>query len=62
MRWETQTMATRRDDMFAAEDLEFLQCILTGAPIRCTVDEALKSLTAIASIYQPYETKGANTL
>lgn len=58
MCWETQAIATRRDDMFAAEDLEFLQCILTGAPVRCTVDEALKSLTAIASIYRPLETEG----
>ena len=59
MRWETETLPTRRDDMFAAEDQEFLQCVLTGAPVRCTVAEALKSLTAIASIYQPVEMKGA---
>lgn len=58
MRWETETLPTHRDDMFAAEDREFLQSILTGEPVRCTVEEALKSLSAIASIYQPFETKG----
>lgn len=58
MRWETETVPTRRDDMFAAEDLEFLQSVLTGAPVRCTVDEALKSLNAIATLYQPNATKG----
>ncbi len=40
--------------MFAAEDQEFLDCILRDEPVRLTIDEALKSLNAIASIYRPY--------
>ena len=56
--WQRETIPTRRNDMFAAEDLEFLQCILTGNPVRCTIDEALKSLSAVASIYQPDKPKG----
>ena len=54
MRWDRETIATARNDMFAAEDQDFLNCILKNEPVRLTIDEALKSLNAIASIYHPY--------
>ena len=57
-RWGQETIATSRNDMFAAEDREFLESMITGNPVRCTIDEALKSLKAVAAIYQPNEPKG----
>lgn len=51
--WRRETIPTRRNDMFAAEDGEFLNCIADNLPVRCTVDEALKSLGAIYSVYHP---------
>ena len=53
-KWEHETIFTQRDDMFAAEDQEFLQCIAYHEPVRCTIDEALQSLKAIASVYRAY--------
>lgn len=52
-RWERQTFPTARNDMFRDEDREFLRCALTGAPVSCTIAEAMKSLAAVASIYRP---------
>ena len=40
--------------MFYAEDREFLNSVVSGREIKCTVDEALKSLKAIEVIYKPY--------
>lgn len=51
--WRCETIPTRRNDMFAAEDGEFLDCIVNDLPVRCTVNEALKSLGAIHSVYHP---------
>jgi len=45
--WEHQTIATHRDDMFRAEDREFLEALTTDRPITCTVEEALKSVRVI---------------
>lgn len=52
--WQRETLSTRRNDMFRDEDREFLEAVLHDRPILCTIDEALKSLTAIASVYKPY--------
>lgn len=54
MQWHRETISTRRNDMFRAEDLEFFQCVLENRPVQCTIREALKSLSAIASVYRPY--------
>lgn len=56
--WCRETIPTSRNDMFAAEDREFLDCVRTGTPVRCTVAEALKSLEAVAAIYRSEEPKG----
>jgi len=49
--WKQKTFATRRNDMFLAEDGEFLDAILGKCSIRCTVQEALRSLNVIQSVY-----------
>lgn len=54
MQWHQETIATVRNDMFRAEDSEFFDCVLNNTPVRCTIDEALKSLEAIAAVYKPY--------
>jgi len=35
--WHRETTPTRRNDMFAAEDGEFLACVTQDQPVRCTV-------------------------
>ena len=50
--WVSKHFATQRNDMFTAEDYEFLTCIVEDKPIRCTIAESLKSLKAVASVYQ----------
>lgn len=50
--WVSKRFTTRRNDMFTAEDYEFLTCIVEDKPIRCTIAESLKSLKAVASVYQ----------
>ena len=45
--WEHDTMATDRDDMFRAEDREFLEAVADDAPITCTAAEALKSVQVV---------------
>jgi predicted dehydrogenase len=42
--WEHEEMTTDRDDMFRAEDREFLQAVAGDGPITATVDEARQSL------------------
>jgi predicted dehydrogenase len=51
-RWEILTRPTRRDDMFAGEDREFLEAIAQDQPIRCGVAEARKSLEVILAAQQ----------
>lgn len=51
--WERTRIPTRRNDMFLAEDREFLSAITQGTPIACTIAEALKSLRAVEAIYRP---------
>jgi predicted dehydrogenase len=47
--WETWEIATERDDMFRAEDQEFLQAVAEDKPIACTIDEAVKSVRVVAA-------------
>jgi predicted dehydrogenase len=47
--WEREELVTERDDMFRAEDKEFLQAVAEDRPIRCTLEEARKSVEVIQS-------------
>ena len=50
--WTGTRFKTARNDMFIAEDREFLHCIVADEPIKCTIAESLKSLRAVYSVYQ----------
>jgi predicted dehydrogenase len=45
--WEIEELATDRDDMFRAEDCEFLQAVVEDRPIVSTISEAVKSLQVV---------------
>jgi predicted dehydrogenase len=45
--WETEELRTDRDDMFRAEDREFLEAVVDDKPIRCTIAEGRKSLETV---------------
>ena len=45
--WVIETGKTARDDMFADEDREFLECIVNDKPISCNIEEGCKSLRVI---------------
>jgi predicted dehydrogenase len=45
--WEHEELITDRDDMFRAEDREFLEAVAQDRPIVCTVAEARKSLDVV---------------
>jgi predicted dehydrogenase len=45
--WAHEELATDRDDMFRAEDREFLQAVAESKPIHCTVAEARKSVEVV---------------
>ena len=45
--WEHEELDTERDDMFRAEDREFLQAVAEDKPIRCTIAEGRKSVEVI---------------
>ncbi len=47
--WQVEAIATDRDDMFRAEDREFLQAIANDLPIACTIAEARKSLEVVVA-------------
>ena len=47
--WQIEEMTTDRDDMFIAEDREFLQAIAEDKPITCTIAEARKSLEVVVA-------------
>ncbi|MDD6800806.1 MAG: Gfo/Idh/MocA family oxidoreductase [Firmicutes bacterium] len=44
------TAPTKRNDMFADEDREFLESIITGNDFSCTVAEAIKSLKVVHEV------------
>ncbi|MHB8277079.1 MAG: hypothetical protein ACYDIA_05445 [Candidatus Humimicrobiaceae bacterium] len=45
--WDNCTKTSNRDDMFMAEDLEFLQSVAGDKPIVCSIVEGLKSLEVV---------------
>ena len=45
--WATEELTTDRDDMFRAEDREFLEAVADDKPIRCTIAEGRKSLELV---------------
>lgn len=58
--WAVEHFTTDRDDMFRAEDREFLEAVAADKPIRCTVAEGRKSLEAVLTAQQQpsYADKG----
>lgn len=52
--WVEEKMQTQRNDMFVAEDSEFLDLAMQNKPMKCSIDEATKSLKAIEKVYKPY--------
>jgi len=57
-RWEEEQMATERDDMFRAEDREFLQAVAEDRPVACTIAEARRSVEIIATARQAARSAG----
>jgi predicted dehydrogenase len=47
--WEHEELDTDRDDMFRAEDREFLEAVAGDKPIRCTIAEGRKSLETVVA-------------
>jgi len=47
--WQIEEMTTDRDDMFTAEDREFLHAVAENQPITCTIAEARKSLEVVVA-------------
>jgi predicted dehydrogenase len=45
--WTAETLTTDRDDMFRAEDREFLEAIAFNLPVKCTLREGCGSLRAV---------------
>jgi predicted dehydrogenase len=45
--WVTEEIATDRDDMFRAEDREFLEAVAEGKPVACDIAEARKSVEVL---------------
>jgi predicted dehydrogenase len=50
--WQVEELATDRDDMFRAEDREFLEAVAGDRPIRCTLAEGRKTVELVASAQQ----------
>jgi hypothetical protein len=44
-----EELVTDRDDMFRAEDREFLEAVAEDKPIACTIAEARKSVEVVAA-------------
>ncbi len=62
--WESEELTTDRDDMFRAEDREFLEAVAEDRPIVCTVAEARRSLEVVLAAQRdqslaPAPVKGA---
>jgi predicted dehydrogenase len=53
-KWMTKTIPTRRDDMFRDENACFLNAVLDGSDISCTMREALKTVKIIERFYKPF--------
>jgi hypothetical protein len=50
--WEREELITDRNDMFRAEDREFLQAVAEDRPIACTIAEARKSVEVVMVAHQ----------
>jgi predicted dehydrogenase len=48
--WRHETCPTTRDDMFRAEDSEFLQAVADDLPIVCNIDEGFRSIEVLSQI------------
>ena len=48
--WDRSTGNTARNDMFKAEDMEFLKAIVENNPIACSIEEACKSLEVVLRV------------
>jgi predicted dehydrogenase len=48
-KWEREELITERDDMFRAEDREFLEAVAGDKAIACTIAEARKSVEVVAA-------------
>jgi predicted dehydrogenase len=46
-KWDVEELTTDRDDMFRAEDREFLEAVASDGPVRSTIAEGRKSLEAV---------------
>jgi len=46
--WRHEELSSDRDDMFRAEDREFLQSAAAGRPVTCDIAEGLKSVAVVA--------------
>lgn len=51
-RWEHEELVTDRDDMFRAEDREFLRAVAEGLPVACTIAEGSKSVAVVEAAQQ----------
>ena len=47
--WQHEELITERNDMFRAEDREFLQAVAEDRPITCTIAEARKSVEVVVA-------------
>jgi hypothetical protein len=47
--WDTRKLKTERDDMFRAEDSEFLRAVAENSPVTCALEDGLKSLEVVLS-------------
>ena len=57
--WQRETLVTDRDDMFRAEDLEFLRATATGGRVALGLEEARRSLEIIEAAHAAGDTPGA---
>jgi predicted dehydrogenase len=55
--WQVEELATERDDMFRAEDREFLEAVADDKPIRCTLAEGRKTVELVAAAQQSQSTQ-----
>jgi predicted dehydrogenase len=50
--WEHEELETARDDMFRAEDREFLEAVAEDRPVQCSISEGRKSIETVAAALQ----------
>jgi predicted dehydrogenase len=50
--WQSEHLDTVRDNMFRAEDREFLEAVAQDRPIRATIAEARKSVEILVRALQ----------